>query len=201
MQATLRMYPLLTCLSVFLCVFSACAPTPMLVTIPQDFPMTGTGKEPKIPLRAALYINPSYQSLVEPTYRTIKMGEAFGGGSERMVRNIFRETVVIRNADDKNYDVMVVPEIVRWVREYKFKPESKSVYVFTIKWNVFSPKGKTIYVSAVTSQLEGKIFYSRSADEEYILTECVKSLDDQLLKAQEDIYSNQWWAKQWWKEE
>lgn len=188
-------------LMIFALGLCSCAPKLTTVTTPKDFPMTATARASKIPLRAALYIKPIYQNLTPPGEKTIQMGEAFLGGSERMLRNIFQEVTVIDNTDKKGYDVMVIPENIMWGRGTVRTPLVRSWYQMDITWNVLSPEGKVIYISTVRSELIRALpAGTKSQIINKLATAFVLSLDDQLLRAQDDLYSNKWWAKQWWKE-
>ena len=177
------------------CLFS-CAEKQYSLTASRDFQMTATGKENKIPLRAALYI--TLVPKITQGWGTIDLGEAFSSGCERMLKNIFREVVSADLSERQEFDVMVKPEIIRWQRV------SLNVRFWVhmdVVWNIYSPEGKIIYSNTVKNSIESTVSTISTVETKVneVMAGYVLALNDQLVMAQDDLHSSKWWAKKWWQ--
>jgi hypothetical protein len=161
----------------------------------------------KIPLKAALYLSPSYKAAQAPigTRNGGIIGSAFVGdalcdASEKMAKNIFQDVVMLDqmgNTSDSHYDVIIAPQLVKF--EYEFAADMISGHYKiqnTVKWVITTPDGKEIYQNTVSSD---KITLPRRCSREMWFSETTKTIKDQIQKAQNDIYSNGWWKNPWWK--
>jgi len=185
------------------------------ISMPKDFEMINTEIKDKIPLRAGLYLKPDIRNYSKKgpiasfvTHTTFSMGDALSSGSERVLRNIFKDVVIIDQLESdlstKNIDVIVTPELVGIYGQAKMIDGSKvpkAVNQLVMKWNIVSPDGKIIYVNTITGEGLQKLSFSFTSagiaeDEKNNMLMLIK---DQFQKAQEDIYSSGWWKKQWWK--
>jgi len=162
----------------------------------------------KIPLKAGLFLSQSYRNTQTPIAigaakaGEINIGQALSSGTEKMMRDLFHEVIVLNemgisnNLKDQNCDVIVTPQVELF--------ELRHVAVFVsahwktqniVNWRVLSPDGQEIYQNRIQS-VELKIpWLDRERPEAFI-----EIFKDQLQKAQEDLYSNGWWKKQWWKD-
>lgn len=198
---------LLSCATVF---------SKLKVIVPKDSELTKGEVENKIPLIVGLYLKPhiknyTYEgkSLDKMYYfTTIHIGEAFSANSEKMLKNIFQQVVIIDQMDtdlsEKNIDVIVAPEILDITSQFKVPAGEKSrklVSQMTIRWDIGSPDGKIIYTTMIMGEAIVKFLkrWTVSANEELEKENMLRLLKDQFSKAQEDIYSNKWWKNQWWK--
>jgi hypothetical protein len=172
----------------------SCAGKQYSLKAPRDFQMSATAKENKIPFRAALYTQPV--SKVTQGWGTIDLEEAFSDGCERMLKNIFREVILIKYTENHKYDVMVKPEIIKWERE---SLSTKFWINMDVVWNIYSPRGKTILSNIVKSGVESKVSAVSTFETKVneIMAGYVAALNDQLLKAQDEIHSGKWWNSQW----
>lgn len=163
----------------------------------------------KIPLKAGLYFSPAFRTTQTPLFigatkfGDIYVGEALSDAVEKMMRNLFQEVIVLvdmgnaQNSTIPDYDVFVAPEVKKF--EFRHVPR-----VFTAKWatqnimiwRIASREGRQIYQNEIVSD-EVRISSFDPKNSESI----IQAFRDQLLKAQEDIYSNGWWKKQWWKDQ
>lgn len=189
----------------FLLYLSACAAE--RVTLSKDINITSIELGNRIPLKAGLYFSQGFGDAKyhiqtrQPAGEVVSVGDALRNSSETIMRNIFQKIVILDPLDvsgsqsTKKYDVIVAPEILRMDYEIESVPFKTWFIVHTIiKWNIASPEGKEIYSSTIKSD-EVKI------DKPKHLEVCIKeSLENNFQKAQEDIYVNNWWKKQWWKE-
>jgi hypothetical protein len=163
----------------------------------------------KIPLKAELYISPAFRTTQTPLFigatkfGDIYVGEALSDAVEEMVRNLFQEVIILvdtgnaQNSTLPDYDVLVVPEVKKF--EFRHVPRGFTAKWATqniIIWSITSQKGRQIYQNEIVSD-EVRISSFDPKNPESI----IQSFKDQLLKAQEDLYSNGWWKKQWWKDE
>lgn len=138
-------------------------------------------------------------------FTTIHIGEAFSANSEKMLKNIFQQVVIIDQMDtdlsEKNIDVIVAPEILDIITsQFKVPAGEKSrklVSQMTIRWDIGSPDGKIIYTTMIMGEAILKFLkrWTVSANEELEKENMLRLLKDQFSKAQEDIYSNKWWKK------
>lgn len=178
-------------------------------TIPRDFGMQNAEIRDKIPLRAGLYLTPSFKNFsyryawAHPVYVLISMGVALEGGSIRALKNIFKEVVLIDGIDldplKEKIDVVVTPEIVMVEVKHGASTYERDVRT-SIKWSIVSVEGKEIYMNTVTGEGSFKIAMTRSRTRDEAVAGYTRALQDHFLKAQDDIYSSKWWTRQWWKE-
>jgi hypothetical protein len=189
--------------------------TKIKVTIPNDFKMSATDIRDKIPLTAGLYLKPDLKNFIYrgdassvPVMSRVSffMGSPLCIGSERMLRNIFKGVVVIdpldTNLSSQNIDVIVTPEVIGISRQQVPEQGNKLNIMLTMKWNVASLDGKNIYYNSITGEIFPKPIYAFMAS---TITEkereiMIMLINEHFLKAQNDLYSNTWWKKQWWKE-
>lgn len=176
------------------------------LTIPKEIDIPSTELSNKIPLKAGLYLSQYFRTLKAPlqikkiVFDYISVGDTFCNSSEKIMKNIFQEVIILdpmespSDSTTKKYDVIVAPEL--FILETDLLGSTRFNYwclaQTVIKWKIASPEGKDIYISTVKSD-EIKIHKGE-------FVECIKlSLKDNFQKAQEDIYMNSWWKKQWWK--
>ncbi|MBI5756566.1 MAG: hypothetical protein HZA12_06535 [Nitrospirae bacterium] len=187
-------------------------------TIPKDFGMQNTEVRDKIPLRAGIYLSPGFKkfsykdvylrgALGQEFYALISMGDALEGGSILALKNIFKEVVLIDGMDPEplkeKIDVVVTPEVVKVEVKLLYVGINERAVRASIKWSIVSVEGKEIYVNTVTGEGSYKLplwLGGKDAPVEAAVPGYIRALQDHFLKAQDDIYSNKWWAKQWWKE-
>ncbi len=189
---------------------TSCALTPTKVTVPKVIDISATEVSNKIPLRAGLYLSQNLRNAKYPLLMEHKLvwGEASAGdvlynSTEKIINNIFQEVIIIDPLESTSYptankyDVIITPEVVRLDFSYECPVLSCYCTVQTeIKWNIVSPEGKEIYVSTIKSD---EVKYDKPRDRYVEL--CIEpSLKNNFQKAQEDIYTNGWWKKQWWKD-
>jgi hypothetical protein len=155
--------------------------------------MTATAKENKIPLRAALYLE-TVPAIAEG-WGTMDLDKAYSSGCERMLKNIFREVVLIKQVKKQEFDVLVKPRIFRWDRS---AVGTRFWVYMDVVWVVLSPEGKTIYSNAVKNAIEHNVSALSTSETKVndIMTGYVMALNDQLLQAQDDLYSSKWWTRQ-----
>ncbi len=184
---------------------SACAAE--RVTLSKDINITSIELGNRIPLKAGLYFSQGFGNAkyhIQTRHgvaEIVSVGDALRNSSEKIMRNIFQEIVILDPLDvsasqsTKEYDVIVAPEVLKMDYEIENVPFKTWFIVHTvIKWHIASPEGKEIYSSTIKSD-EVKI------DKPKYLEVCIKeSLENNFQKAQEDIYVNNWWKKQWWKD-
>jgi len=156
--------------------------------------MVATRKEDKIPLRAGLILKPEYQKLIAPKLsfenQTVHMGGAFFAGCERMLGNIFQDVIVIDQEGKYGVDVIVTPEITKWEKGMRLSSENTFPIWMDIRWKILSPAGKLIYLNTVKSEIWPKISRGLAGGETRrgeLMAAYLMSLNDQLLRAQEDI--------------
>lgn len=154
----------------------------------------------KIPLRAGLYLSPSFQrrisggNLVGGQHR-IAIGGAMTTGAARTMKAVFRETVGIENDNAattwKVVDVIVSPEILETnLRGFAF---SHSESLVMCKWTITGRDGRTYYVNTIT----GKGYldkwpggpYGRDKMSEAMLL----AIQDHYRKLAVDLLKNKWW--------
>jgi hypothetical protein len=185
----------------------SCGGRPVRMNIPEDQLRVAT-PENKIPLKAGLYLSQVFRTtqisvvIGQRKMNDIHIGDALNSGTEKMMRNLFREVTVLDqlgNAQDStvlNYDVIVTPQVEQFeLRHVMGTLSAHWVTQNTIKWSIVSPEGKEIYQNMIRSD-EIKISWFDEKNPEAV----IKTLKDQFQKAQEDIYSNGWWKRQWWKD-
>jgi hypothetical protein len=205
-------------LSIFCFILYSCA-SPQFsrinVSMPRDFEFSNAEIKDKIPLRAGLYLKPDMKNYVKKgplgsavTHTSFLMGDALCGGSERMLRNIFKDVLVIDHLESdlsaRNIDVIVTPDLVGITAQNKMVEGSRlinRVIELVIKWNIVSLDGKSIYVNTITGESPAKASFSflSSGIEEDERNNMLRVVKDQFRKAQDDLYNNGWWKKQWWK--
>lgn len=187
-------------LSTIFCLAS-CATT---MTIPKEIDIAATEVRDKIPLKAALYLSQGFRNAKYLMWgETVPVGDALCHGSETIIKNIFREMIVLGSTDvlsPKSSEVIVTPEVVSLEMS-----QCPSVFLkgmtcslnTVIKWNIVSPEGKEIYASTVRSDQANiyRIGNPRKIQPQFI----EMSLKNNFQKAQEDIYTNAWWKTHWWK--
>jgi hypothetical protein len=196
-----KRYLLISAFMILTILLASCSQKHYSETIPKEFQMIALGKEKKIPLRAGLSLKPEYQKLIAPKFyyenQTVHMGEAFYAGCERMLKNIFQDVIVIDAERKQEVDIVVSPEIAWWQKEQKLSSDNTFPIYLNIKWNISTPDGKLVYLNTIKSLTRPKISRTASWGEtrrEDLKEAYVMSLNDQLLQAQEDIYSSKWWA-------
>jgi hypothetical protein len=173
----------------------------------------------KIPFRAGLYISPDFLNY---TYKksaetgdgrkfvttACEVGEFLRNGSERLVRNIFQEAIILSSKDDaktQNVDVVLSPEIqsVDVVKPLLTGggwplPEPHIKALFITKWTVTDQNGIVKWVG--TYEGEGKVGTGSSLLLYWFTggkksCECVQlAIEDQFGKALEGITSSNWWV-------
>ena len=172
----------------------SCAEKKYSLSASRDIQMTATEKHNKIPLRAALYIKP--QPIVIPEVLKFDLASAFSTGCERMLKNIFREVGSAGLSEKQEFDVMVKPKIIRWGVQ---GPYRRFWVNLDVVWTICNPDGKTIYFSTVKSEIERNVPALSTSETKVneLKTGYILSMNDQLLRAQEDIYSSKWWTGKW----
>lgn len=184
---------------------ASCATTPM--TIPKEIDIAATEVSDKIPLKVGLYLSQNVRNAKYLSHvRQIEGGSFSAGdtlcyGSEKIMKNIFRETTILDSSDvlsAKSCDVIVSPEVITLDIECygKFLKGNTCAVQTVIKWNIVSPGGKEIYTSTVKG--DDTNIYVRSGIrmwQQFI----EMSIKNSFQKAQEDIYTSVWWKKQWWE--
>lgn len=183
--------------------------TKIEVKIPNDFKMNDTEIMEKIPLVAGLFLksdikNFIYKGSAEPIPLMQRvsffMGAPLCAGSERILKNIFKDVVVIdqleSNLSGQNIDVIVTPELIE-IKRFRHNTKMR----LTMKWNIVSIDGKNIYFNTITGEVQPQPIYKFTASgmEEKQRENMIALINDHFLKAQTDLYSNGWWKKQWWK--
>ncbi len=201
--------------------------TKIEVKIPNDFKMNDTEIMEKIPLVAGLFLksyikNFIYKGSAEPIPLMQRvsffMGAPLCAGSERILKNIFKDVVVIyqseinlfgqnidvivtpelseSNLSRQNIDVIVTPELIE-IKRFRYNTKMRLI----MKWNIASIDGKNIYFNTITGEVEPQPIYKFTASgiEEKQRENMIALINDHFLKAQTDLYSNGWWKKQWWK--
>jgi hypothetical protein len=200
---------LMTCFVLLVIIFYLSSCTPPKLTFPKDMDLTLTEPGDKIPLKAALFFNQEFKNAKyiihqrQFLYNVMPVGDALCYSSEKIMKNIFQQVVILDTTDrpdspvDK-YDVIIAPEVV--TLDYAVEGELFSSFadmLTVIKWNISSPEGKEIYSTTIKTS-EEKIAKVRKIK---TMEEAIKpSLKENFQKAQEDIYTNRWWQNQWWKE-
>jgi hypothetical protein len=170
------------------------------VSMPKDFELSNAEIKDKIPLRAGLYLKPDMKNYVKKgpigsavTHTSFLMGDALCGGSEKMLRNIFKDVLIIDHMESdlsvRNIDVIVTPDLVGMTGK------------LVIKWNIVSLDGKIIYVNTITGEATPKMSWSFTSAgiEEDERNNMLLIVKDQFRKAQDDLYNSGWWKKQWWR--
>lgn len=206
---------LLIVLSIFM--YSCASPqfSRINVSMPKDFQMSNAEVANKIPLRAGLYLSPTIKNYLRRgplasfvIHVSFSMGDALSNGSERMLRNIFQDVVIIdqfkNDLSAENIDVVVTPEVVGIFSKGKMPSDSvvpQVILQFVVKWNIVSLDGKNIYMNSITGECLQKKSYSFTSGgiEEDEKNNMLLLIKDQFQKAQDDIYTSGWWKKQWWK--
>lgn len=200
----------------------SCSSTPTIFTkyninIPKDTDLTKGEVENKLPLIAGIYFEPHFRNYVlkekHPTFGnkiTYHIGEVLSNNCERMLRNIFRDVVIVDQKNEisstKNVDVFVSPTVLhigKVTPSPTFVSFSKDVTLMIIemRWDIGSPGGKVIYTTTMIGETyrKNKVCFSLSCYEGLFAEDMLALLDDQFSKAQDDIYTNTWWKDQWWK--
>lgn len=170
--------------------------------------------EPKIPLKAWLYMDKRFRNsnfLLKHTNirkQNIRMGEGLGRGAEEALMEIFNEVVVINaekplkdalnevgiintttDASKKNMEVIVLPEIIDifWVGSTEYD----SQFHLICKWTIFDTKGKALYVNTINAM--GKVNNSPSLPSTRVRKAMTQSAEDLYNKLILQMYSSKWW--------
>ncbi len=185
---------------------TSCASTKE-IAISKDVNISSKELGNRIPLKAGLYFSQGFSNAKYPIhmqhiyYGAASAGDALRNGSEKVVRTIFREALILEPLNSattqpiEKYDVIVAPEILTLDYEAGGKPFEKMwcKVQTVIKWNIASPEGKEIYSSTIKSD--------EVKPEPEIPEVCIKqSIENNFQKAMEDLYTSNWWKKQWWKD-
>jgi len=182
------------------------------IVVPKDFEIQLPERHRIIPLRVGLYLSTKFKNYtlldfsgdvnINPRPGDIFIGEALSSGCERMLKNLFTEIIIIdpleANFSNKNIDIIIIPEVVKIITVVKknWTTAPSSFWVQTIiKWNTFSCNGDYIYVNTIKAEgiqtFEYPYYYE--ARQEDLTKGYILAIQDQLRKAQEDLYSNKWW--------
>lgn len=186
------------------------------VTVPKELDLTSGDVRDKIPLRAGLYLNSTFKNYTQETRTpfvpsfhrvTYYMGDALSQNCERMLKNIFQRVVIVEETDiAKDVDVLIAPELLGMSYQTKV-PEggtsnAQGVQQLKVRWNIASPDGKTIYTTTVTGEAVYKyrfLGFTVASWEAILKEEMLQLVKAHFSQAQDDIYTNTWWKKQWWK--
>ncbi|MBI3354806.1 MAG: hypothetical protein HY034_07975 [Nitrospirae bacterium] len=197
-------------LAVFLLLFMALSP---LTAMTDDSIRLGSlnimrHAEPKIPLKAWLYMDKRFRNFTFSWKKSqkIEIGEGLSRGTEEALMEIFNEVVVINaekplkeifnesviinikpDISKKNDEVIIKPEIVDvfWISS---DIEDSQVYLFC-KWTIFDTKGKVLYVNTINAIGKDNSSF-RSTRERKAMTQAVEDLYKKLLT---QMYSSKWW--------
>jgi hypothetical protein len=189
---------------------TSCAMTEQL-TIPKDIDITPIKLSAKIPLRVGLYLSEDFRNATYPMHlwQGGYFGSAFAGdalcnSSEKIMQNIFQEVIIldstkkVSETTSQRYDVIIAPQIVNL--DYEIRTSGLTgwhIVQTVIKWDIASYDGKDIYIGTMKSD-EIRV---KNPGKSGRIELCLKpSLKDNFQKAQEDLYTNGWWKKQWWKD-
>jgi hypothetical protein len=185
----------------------SCSSGPIRMDISKDH-LKVIPPDGKIPLKVGLYLSPAFRDTQTPLFigRTqfggIYVGMALTDATERMVRGLFEEVVVLdrmgdpRNSNSHGCDVVVTAEVKSFYfrhvpKLYTAKWATQNVVV----WSVISPEGKEIYHNEIASD-EVRISWLDPKNPEAV----ERIFNEQLKRAGNDLYTNGWWLTQWWKE-
>jgi hypothetical protein len=204
-----RIMALSICVMIFVSLSSCASPH---FTASKDFDIATEQIHQKIPLRVGLFLPPAlknYKQALYPFLGDFFVGDAFCSGSERIMKSIFQEVILLDKpimAPAHNVDVFITPQVQRLDIFHGFK-EKEVVFHADFKWNITSPDGKILYTNVIKGEYiepHGKVFYagleSPSTRSEKFMKLYMLAITDQFQKAQQDIYSNAWWKNQWWIE-
>ncbi|MCL5885099.1 MAG: hypothetical protein M1377_07155 [Deltaproteobacteria bacterium] len=185
----------------FGCVFAlaSCATGPVIVS-PSYKIEVPKGPIEKIPLRAGLYLSPSFQrrvfvgNLVGAPHG-IAIGGAMTTGAVRTMKTVFRETAVIENDNTattwKEADVIVSPEILE--TNYRGFAFSHAETFVMCKWTIAGRDGRTYYVNTIT----GKGYLDKWPGGPYgrdkMNEAMVLAIQDHYQKLAVDLLKNKWW--------
>ena len=181
------------------------------LVIPKDIDITSINLSDKIPLKAGLYLSQDFRDAIYPihfwggvAFATAFAGDALCNSSEKIMQNIFQEVMILDSTNkapertSQKYDVIIAPQIVNL--DYEIRTSGLTgwhIVQTVIKWDIASSDGKEIYAGTMKSD-EIRV---KNPGKSNRIDLCLKpSLKDNFQKAQEDIYTNGWWKKQWWKE-
>lgn len=183
---------------------SSCGTANNRVILLEDLTIDRPEVRDKIPLKAGLHITSVLKNYSHFTYGgeyKVAVGEAVTGGSERMLKGIFREVVLLDDGKDLSWtgvDVVVTPEIasMQWVW---LGPMMVKIHI-AIKWYIVTLEGKSIYMNTFKSEYRGKVPFWDESRKKMYAESYTQSFHDHFIMAGEDLYNNRWWAKQWWRD-
>ena len=142
----------------------------------------------KIPLRVGLYLSPAFRSYYH-TYQgipTYPMGGAMSNISERALKAVFQEVVVL---DEKAFDLakndvraVISPEMVATENTW-------SVFRITCKWTIASTDGKILYVNTFTGDGNDNSFVGNTR----IGKAMANATKDMFQKFLSHMTSVKWW--------
>jgi hypothetical protein len=181
------------------------------INVPIDqLKISQTQIENKIPLKAALYLDQNYKDYQIGMYHC---GNVLSSGAEKILKNLFQEAIKIDVIDQPSniidYDIIVMPHIEKF--EYRIVQPLFNASVITqvaIKWRIATSKGIDLYENIIQSDekrrtvtfIDGLKTHRDDYGDTVPAIMIIEVLNDQFQKTQDDIYSNGWWKKQWWKD-
>lgn len=194
-----------------LILLSSCATslTRVNVSAPRDFELSNKPVDKKIPLRAAMYIDPqvkNYEYVGQPFMEpgNVSLGGAVISASERTLKNIFDNVVLADSATDAAWsnssDVLVRADSIKMILLNKPKKDSAlfhNVIRTSMKWTIVNSQNSTLYTNVIVSEEEQKVVYcfTTSCMEEGMRVHLLLPLKVQFQKTQDDIYSSGSWKE------
>jgi hypothetical protein len=189
-----------------MCCLGSCTINRPVFVIPPDSAIISNGQTNKIPFRACLFISTAVKNLAIPLYSPIPndadgdlfLGKAIESNSNALLNNIFENVrqidILAMHSDDvaQECDVCVSPQIS--------KLENDWTYVqLDISWNITSPDGRQVYASIIKgSRIEHGTRMLKATRHEGKRESLALALKENFQKAQQDLYSNEWWRNPWW---
>lgn len=196
---------------IFFVIFvSLCSCASPHLTISKDFDIPEKQIDQKIPFRVGLYFTPgfkSYRQVLYPYNGDFFAGDAFCSGSERILRGIFKDVILLdlpNTTQQSNVDIVINPEVIR-LDNVQHSNEKEFIFHVDFRWNILSPDGKIIYTNLIKAELvepAGQVIYfgfeSPTKRSENFMQFYMIAIRNQFQKAQNDIYSTSWWKDPWW---
>ncbi|MBI5676132.1 MAG: hypothetical protein HZC48_09970 [Nitrospirae bacterium] len=192
---------------------SSCATTLTRVNVsaPKDFELRNMPVDKKIPLRAALYVDPkikTYEYVGQPIFEPGKvfLGDAITSACERTLKNVFDEVIILDSVSNEAWsgrvDVLIRAETIKMVLLNKPKKNGAffyNVFQTSMKWNILNPQNSKLYTNVIVSEEEQKPVscfpITTSCLEEGMRNYLLAPLREQFQKTQDEIYSSGWWKE------
>lgn len=190
---------------------SSCATsvTRVQVAARNDFELSNKPVDKKIPLHAALYIDPqiiNYEYFGQPYMEpgNITPGAALLSASEKTLKNVFDNVILLESATDTEWkrsaDVLVRAESVKMLYLNKPKKDSAlfhNVIQTSMKWTIVNSQNITLYTNVIISEAEMKTIYcfTISCMEEEMRNHLVEPIKVHFQKTQDELYSSGWWKE------